>query len=419
MRNSLMLMIIQGAIITLTSCFSMAGATERATLTHDSVNVSFRQGKANIDPGFDGNGQRIDSLYERIITSGGDIKQIEVVGGASPEGSVWINRNLSRRRADSLIRYMGDRFGLNDSLSTFRYLSRDWRGLRSFVLADPDVPSRAEVLALLDEIIAAGEESEDSRNLERLKMIGRGTPYIYMYRTMFPALRRSVLYADYVSSVPDISWPEIEPLNPALILSPTPPHFIQLNSKDLSLSNLNTGYKPRHILALKTNLLYYAALMPNIGVEWLFSDDWSVAAEGNIAYWTKASAFKSHIIYMFDAELRRWIMPRAPWHGFYAGVFAGGGLYQFENGKRGYQGEGVLTGISCGYMWPISRNLSFETGIGAGYLYTRVREYIPYEGHYVYQRTKAINYFGPLKLYFSLVWRFLDKNKPRQKGLQL
>ncbi|MDE7335200.1 MAG: DUF3575 domain-containing protein, partial [Muribaculaceae bacterium] len=184
-----------------------------------------------------------------------------------------------------------------------------------------------------------------------------------------------------------------------------------------NLANLATvgeeenGYRARHLLALKTNLLYYAALMPNLEIEYLFHDNWSAALTGNIAWWSKESSLKAYRIATLDAEMRYWIMPRAPWHGFYAGVFAGGGLYDLENGGNGYQGEGVMTGVSLGYMWPIKRNLSLEAGIGGGYLYTRAKEYKPYEGHYVYQRTKAYNYFGPLKLKFSIVWRFLDKNK--------
>ena len=61
--------------------------------------------------------------------------------------------------------------------------------------------------------------------------------------------------------------------------------------------------------------------------------------------------------------------------------------------------------------WPINHKLSFEAGIGGGYAYTRYKEYTPFEGHHIYQRTKEVNYFGPLKVKFSLVWRFLDRNK--------
>ena len=80
------------------------------------------------------------------------------------------------------------------------------------------------------------------------------------------------------------------------------------------------------------------------------------------------------------------------------------------------RGEGGMAGLSFGYMWPITRNLSLEAAIGAGYMYTRYKEYEPYEGHYLYMRTKSMNYFGPLKVKFQLVWRFNDINKHKKSA---
>lgn len=173
---------------------------------------------------------------------------------------------------------------------------------------------------------------------------------------------------------------------------------------------------PYHLLALKTNLLYYGALLPNLELEWHCRDRWSVAVEGGIAWWGRYSEQKSYRLWLIDAEARHWIKPRAPWHGLYVGLFAGGGLYDLQNGSTGKYGGGTLAGASLGYMWPIGRHLSLEAGIGAGYLYTRFKEYEPYEGHHLYLRTKELHYFGPLKLKFSLAWRFLDRNKPKRSG---
>ena len=44
-------------------------------------------------------------------------------------------------------------------------------------------------------------------------------------------------------------------------------------------------------------------------------------------------------------------------------------------------------------------------GIGIGYMHSEYEEYLPIDGHYVYQQTSRMNYFGPLKLKFALVWR--------------
>ncbi len=172
--------------------------------------------------------------------------------------------------------------------------------------------------------------------------------------------------------------------------------------------------EPRHRFALKNNILYDAALMPNLEFEWLINDRWSVAVEADVAWWSRASRHKYYQIALATVEGRRWIRPRAPWHGMYVGLFAGGGKYDLENGGKGYKGEGGLAGLSFGYMFPISRCFSLEAAIGAGYMYTRYKEYRPYDGHYLYERTKTLNYFGPLKAKFAVVWRFNDINKTKK-----
>lgn len=181
--------------------------------------------------------------------------------------------------------------------------------------------------------------------------------------------------------------------------------------KPVDTDTLLTSFQPAHRLAVKTNFLYDAILLPDLEVEWRFNDNWSVALEGNLAWWGRYKYEKSYRLAMISPEVKRWIRPRAPWHGFYVGLFAGAGLYDLEYKNRGHRGEGVMGGLSVGYMWPLNRTLSLEAAIGGGYLYTRSKEYKPLDGHHIYQRTRIINYFGPLKVKLSLVWRLWDLNK--------
>ena len=186
------------------------------------------------------------------------------------------------------------------------------------------------------------------------------------------------------------------------------------SSESSEISELSDNHTPRHLFALKTNVIYDALLMPNLEFEWLFNDKWSVALEADVAWWSNDSRHKYYQIFMVTPEVRRWFRTPEPWHGMYVGVFAGGGKYDLENGGTGYEGEGGMAGVSFGYMWPISRCFSLEAAVGAGYMYTRYKEYIPYDDHYLYQRTKSLNYFGPLKLKFAVAWRFNDINKPKK-----
>lgn len=169
--------------------------------------------------------------------------------------------------------------------------------------------------------------------------------------------------------------------------------------------------EPLHRFALKTNLLYYAILMPSIEAEWRINRDWSVNVEADVAWWSKKSRHKYYQLAVISPEVRRWFKVRKPWHGMYAGAFLGYTWYDLENGRRGHRGEGGAVGLSWGYMWPISRCWSLEAGIGVGYLYTRYKEYRPFDGHYLYERTKSSHYVGPLKAKLAIVWRFDDLNR--------
>lgn len=169
--------------------------------------------------------------------------------------------------------------------------------------------------------------------------------------------------------------------------------------------------KPLHRLAVKTNLLYDAILMPSLEVEYRINDRWSVAVEGDVAWWKRDSAHKYYQISTILAEGRYWFHTREPWHGHYVGVFAGGSWYDLENGERGYKGEFWTAGISYGYMFPIGRSWSFEAGLGVGFLRTRYEEYLPLDGHYVYQQTSRTNWLGPVKVKFALVYRLWDINR--------
>ena len=43
--------------------------------------------------------------------------------------------------------------------------------------------------------------------------------------------------------------------------------------------------------------------------------------------------------------------------------------------------------------------------------FTQYEEYLPIDGHYVYQQTSRTNWLGPVKLKFALVWRLWDANR--------
>ena len=63
---------------------------------------------------------------------------------------------------------------------------------------------------------------------------------------------------------------------------------------------------PLHRMAIKTNLLYDAILMPSLEVECRIDDRWSVAVEGSVAWWKKDPQHKYYQIATIIPEGRYW-----------------------------------------------------------------------------------------------------------------
>ena len=163
---------------------------------------------------------------------------------------------------------------------------------------------------------------------------------------------------------------------------------------------------------IKSNLIYDAILMPSLEIEYRISDCWSAAVEGNMAWWHNNGKHKYYQLATILPEVRYWFKPQGARRGHYVGLFGGGGWYDLENGGKGYKGEGGMVGVSYGYMFPVGKYLAFEAGAGVGYLTAKYEEYLPLDGHYVYQQTSRTNWFGPVKLKFALVWnigRWMEK----------
>lgn len=85
-------------------CLSIAA---QARELRDSALIYFHQGKADLDTAYNTNGDNLNRLINHINA---DIRQdsalriaaVRVTGAASPEGSVEINRKLSKKRADRI-----------------------------------------------------------------------------------------------------------------------------------------------------------------------------------------------------------------------------------------------------------------------------------------------------------------------------
>ena len=373
--------------------------------------VTFRVNKTEVEPDFRNNRVELERLSHTIDSVASDstieILRIQVKGFASPEGSYDSNDRLARERTSSLTRYVIANTKVSPVLFHTGYEAEDWQGLRNFVDTTSMLTHREDLLRMID------TEMDPDDKLYKIGVTWT-EDFKVLAREAFPLLRHTDYQIDYqLKEVKEEAAEEKLDTTYLLITD-------SLTQTLVSTQKRFTGYKP--LLAIKTNMLYDLALAPNIEVEFPFGRNkrWSVMAEYLNPWWRLDKLNYAYEIQEAGLELRRWLTPRCdgsrPWlSGSFLGLYVASAKYDLEYNGVGDQGEVWSVGATLGYSWPIARRWNLELSLSAGYMDGKRRHYnAEFESsHLIYKETKKLQYFGPTKLKFSLVWIIPAKQKKK------
>lgn len=419
----------------LTVCFgamaSRLSGHHRDTFT-DSVSINFRQSKWNLDKNVGNNRAVLDSVDSRLSNIVNDsvyrVRHVSVIGGASPEGPISFNKFLSEQRAATLFDWFGKHNIFKEPETSFTFLGRDWEGVLRLAEKDPDIPYRDVTLALLNDIVnekkATGDEPK--RSLERMKQLRGGVPYLYLYRNIFPTVRASKVIIDYDRIMPmmvignkiktDISA-YVRPLMPEMGIIPI--DFPRVEVREC---------KPFY-MDIRTNMLYDALALPNIGAEFYVGKDFSVGANWLYGWWKCDHRHRYWRAYGGEVFGRWWFGSKAhekPLTGHHLGVYGQIYTYDFEWGGEGEMGGKPghnlwdqfmwSAGVEYGYSLPVARRLNIDFSLGVGYTTGLYHKYTPGDRHYVWQSTHRRHFFGPTKAEIALVWLIGCNNYNVRKG---
>lgn len=382
------------------------------------VKVYFRQGYSSLQPAFRENGIRLDDFMRRVSEMHADstarLNSIDIVAYASPEGSFTLNRKLARKRAENISAYLrGNMPFLSGSLFNVQPKGIDWNGLAAMVEAS-DMRYRSEVLNILrnvPETTYRNGKLVDSR-LKRLMDLRGGRPYNYMLEHFFPELRSAGAYVvcDFVR----IAQPAI-PIN-----KPNEPNEAnganEANEVDAAIPVANElPERDYDRWAIKSNALYLAAGVTNIGGEYAFHPHWSVDFPLVYSPYTLARTYRMRFLYI-QPEARYWL--DRPMKGHFFGVHLHAGVFNVSlDNKNRYQSEKGFhgAGISYGYAMPLSRRWSMEFTVGVGYAFTKYCTYYNVPNGLRYEKDIPYHYWGLTKLGLNFVYRFGDKcGKPKK-----
>lgn len=420
----------------------LAGKAQ-AGIVSDSLRTTiyYRTASARLELPYMDNDRHLAALGDSIRSLGADpavvLRRILIQASASPDGNTAANKELARKRGEDLRDYLKDNLSLPDSIFTLQPQGEGWSELAE-KLGRTDAPWRDKAIAIIrdtPEWVVREGKVVDGRKRQLMNLAG-GRAWHYMKENLFDSLRSGALVVCEVERIERVKpEPEYTPAevrqatdmtadNTEETPSTEPESTATLyNKEDETVPQDNTevgnGGKP-FFMAVKTNLLYDAALVPNVGLEFYLGKGWSVCGDWMYTWWSKDAKHRYWRVYGGELEVRKYFGRKAaekPLQGHHLGVYAQGLTYDFETGGKGYLSDfGYGVGVEYGYSLPVAKRLNIDFGLGVGYGGGKYKVYDPEDGCYVYKETKKRRWFGPTKAEISLVWLLGHGNENKKGG---
>lgn len=398
----------------------------------DTTVVYYHRGRSDIDCSLCNNKATLERFICRFNAESVDsvrhLVSLRLDAYSSPDGITVANKRLSENRAKRLLEYIRSQVDFPESLLTVQSHGIDWAGLESQVAAQ-DIPYKDEVLDVLrntpEWIFDENNHVIDGRK-HRLGMLRGGVPYNYLMEHVFPSLRRSCVTLSYTVGQTETPQPQ-QSIGESAAEQPTaepeqPRQAVVAQPEPAPVSPVREKREFRPLLAVKTNLLYWAGVMPdfkhytfvpNLEIEYFFKKRWSLSATGD---YMKRSYGNGcfYGISAWSVEPRWWFRGDGCFRWFYLGAYGQVGDYDVQNSRTALDGTtGKLwgAGLSVGAAIPFSDRFGLEVGIRGGYRHAGMKEYVHEAPDYFLERKGTDNHWGVIGIKASLYYRFGKGNR--------
>lgn len=173
-----------------------------------------------------------------------------------------------------------------------------------------------------------------------------------------------------------------------------------------------------YCLAVRTNLLYDAFLLPTLGVEWRVNRDLGIKLDGSFALWggkidgddTGDMNGKAQKMWLLNPEVRWYLLPDKRFYVGASGSYGQYNIYKYPLGNlfkndAGYQGNLWSAGVTVGYQVRLSRNFLADFNLGLGYTRLDYDRFVIMDGLRLYKkRGVSRDFWGPTQAGVNLVW---------------
>ena len=155
-------------------------------------------------------------------------------------------------------------------------------------------------------------------------------------------------------------------------------------------------------LSLRANLLRWATLTPDLGLEWRICPSWGIAVNGSWTSWTWSDKNRRYALWEVAPEIRYYMGEKKAW---YLGAMFKAGQFNYKISETGKQGDLMGGGITTGYQLRLNKALTLDFNLGLGYLNADFEKYEVIDGVRVRCGNETKNWCGPINAGVTLVWK--------------
>ena len=155
-------------------------------------------------------------------------------------------------------------------------------------------------------------------------------------------------------------------------------------------------------LSLRANLLRWAILTPDLGVEWRICPSWGIAVNGSWTSWSWSDKDRRYALWEVAPEIRYYMGEKKAW---YLGAMFKAGQFNYKISETGKQGDLMGGGITTGYQLRLNKALTLDFNLGMGYLNADFEKYEVIDGVRVRCGNETKNWCGPINAGVTLVWK--------------
>ena len=155
-------------------------------------------------------------------------------------------------------------------------------------------------------------------------------------------------------------------------------------------------------LSLRANLLRWATLTPDLGLEWRICPSWGIAVNGSWTSWSWNDKDCRYALWEVAPEVRYYMGEKKAW---YLGAMFKAGQFNYKLSETGKQGDLMGGGITAGYQLRLNKALTLDFNLGLGYLNVDFEKYEVIDGVRVCRGNETKDWYGPINAGVTLVWK--------------